>query len=211
MSSIPPTARLAKPGSQQADALGAALQGAARVSRWLAWIGGALLLLSALLVSLDVVFRAALKVTYFESFELSTYAFAIATALGMSFALVSRAHIRIEVAYMMLPPRARGWFDVIAYAMLAVCAGVVLYWSSMTVLGNLESGARSNSSLAIPLAIPQGIWLVGLAWFALLALLYTVYGLVKCLRGQADVAHRRLGVASVEEEIEASMGRESAS
>lgn len=211
MSAIPPTARLAKPGSHQADALGATLQGAGRVSRWLAWIGGAMLLLSAILVSLDVVFRAALKVTYFESFELSTYAFAIATALGMSYALVSRAHIRIEVAYMMLPSKVRGWFDVIAYAMLSVCSGVVLYWSAMTVLGNLESGARSNSSLAIPLAIPQGIWLVGLAWFALLAVLYAVYGLVKCLRGQADVAHERLGVASLEAEIEANMARESAS
>lgn len=211
MLSIPPTARLAQPGSYQADTLGAILQGAARVSRWLAWIGGAMLLLCAILVSLDVAFRAALKVTYFESFELSTYAFAIATALGMSFALVSRAHIRIEVAYMALAPKVRGWLDVIAYAMLSVCAGVLLYWSGLTALGNLESGARSNSSLAIPLAIPQGIWLVGLAWFALLALLYTVYGLVTCLRGQAEAAHRRLGVASVEEEIEANMARENAS
>jgi TRAP-type C4-dicarboxylate transport system permease small subunit len=214
----PPPDTLAPPGAAKAgfpalprDAggglLDSALHGAARVSRWLAWIGGAMLLLCAVLVSLDVVFRAALKVTYFESFELSTYAFAIATAMGMSYALVSRAHVRIEVLYLMLPARGRGWFDVMAYAVLALCAGVLLYWCGHTVIGNYQSGARSNSSLAVPLAIPQGIWLVGLAWFALLATLYALYGLVACLRGQALLAHRRLGVASLEEEIDANIAR----
>lgn len=208
MSSPSHIAEPAAATSSRSDALAAVLQGAGRVSRWLAWIGGAMLLLCAILVSLDVVFRAALKVTYFESFELSTYAFAIATAMGMSYALVTRAHIRIEVVYTLLPPRKRGWFDVAAYAMLALCAGVLLYWCGQVVLGNYQSGARSNSSLALPLAIPQGIWLVGLAWFALLSVLYALYGLLKCLQGRPEEAHQRLGVASLEEEIEASVSRE---
>lgn len=190
------------------DPLGPTLQRAAHVSRWLAWLGGALLLLCAILVSLDVVFRALLKVTYFESFELSTYAFAIATSLGMSYALASRAHIRIEAAYMLLPARVRGWLDVAAYAVLAVCAGVLLYWCGEAVWSNYESGARSNSSLAVPLAIPQGLWLLGLAWFALLAVLYALHGLVLCLRGRAEGAHQKLGVSSLEEEIQASGARE---
>ena len=207
MNSAPSAAHPAAAARPRTDALGTALQGAARVSRWLAWIGGAMLLLCAVLVSLDVVFRAAFKVTYFESFELSTYAFAIATAMGMSYALVSRAHIRIEVLYMMLRSSRRGWFDVVAYAALALCALALLYWCGQLVLSNYESGARSNSSLAVRLAIPQAIWLVGLAWFALLAVLYTVYGLVLCLRGRPDEAHRRMGVASLEEEILASGSR----
>lgn len=170
-----------------------------------------MLLLCAILVSLDVVFRAAFKVTYFESFELSTYAFAIATAMGMSYALVSRAHIRIEVLYMMMQPRKRGWFDAIAYTVFALCTLVLLYWCAQVVLSNYDSGARSNSSLAAPLVIPQAIWLFGLAWFALLSVLYALYGLEKCLRGRADEAHHRLGVASLEEEIDANMSREAQS
>ena len=203
MSAVEPRTSVERP----AGALPVVLDHAGRVSRWLAWIGGAMLLLSAVLVSLDVIFRNLMRVTYFESFELSTYAFAIATALGMSYALVSRAHIRIEVVYVLFGVRARAWLDVVAYAALAACAGTLLYWCGQTVLGNLESGARSNSSLALPLAIPQGIWLVGLAWFALLALLYTVYGLWKCLAGDAEAVQRRLGVASLEEEIDASVAR----
>ncbi|MBO9512713.1 MAG: TRAP transporter small permease [Variovorax sp.] len=187
--------------------LGAALRGAARISRWLAWLGGALLLLCAILVSLDVVFRAVLKVTVFESFELSTYAFAIATALGMSYALASRAHIRIEVVYQTFPVHWRGWLDVFAYAALTLSAGVLLFWCGAMVLGNYDSGARSNSSLSVPLAVPQAVWLLGLAWFAALALLYALYGLRNCLRGRADLAHRRLGVAALEEEIDANVSR----
>ena len=198
-----------RPPANDDGLLGAALLGAARVSRWLARIGGAMMLVCAILVSLDVVVRAAFKVTYFESFELSTYAFAIATALGLSYALVSRAHIRIEVLYMLLPARRRGWVDLFAYVVLAVCALTLLYWSAQLVLGNYQSGARSNSSLSLPLVIPQGIWLVGLAWFALLSVLYTLLGLRLCLRGRPEQTHRQLGVASLEEEIEANMSRKS--
>lgn len=185
----------------------ALLEAGARVSRWLAWVGGALLLLSAALVSLDVVFRNLWKVSFFESFELSTYAFAIATAMGMSYALVSKAHIRIELLYVLLPLRGRAWLDVVAYGGLAVVAGVLLYFCGLTVLGNLQSGARSNSSLSLPLAIPQGLWLLGLAWFALLALGYATFGLWQLLHGRADLAQQRLGVAALQDEINASVAK----
>jgi TRAP-type C4-dicarboxylate transport system permease small subunit len=173
------------------------------VSRWLAWVGGAALLLSAGLISLDVVFRTLWKVTYFESFELSTYAFAIATAMGMSYAMVSRAHIRIELLYTALSERWRAWLDVWSYVGLSVVSVVMVYWCAHTVLSNWQSGARSNSSLSIPLVWPQGIWLLGLAWLALLSTLYAVYGLIRCLRGRTADAHRLLGTASLQEEIQA--------
>jgi hypothetical protein len=83
----------------------------------------------------------------------------------------------------------------------------MLYWCGIAVLGNYESGARSNSSLAVPLAIPQGLWILGLAWFAVLAILYALHGLLMCLRGRSDTAHQKLGVSSLEEEIQASGAR----
>lgn len=186
----------------------ALLQWCSGISRGLAWMGGAALLLSACLISLDVVFRALWKVSYFESFELSTYAFAIATALGMSYAMVTRAHIRIELLYTQLPRTWRAWLDVWSYTGLAVVSVAMVYWCAQTVWGNWQSGARSNSSLSVPLVWPQGIWLLGLAWLALLASLYAVYGLVCCLRGRSDDASRMLGMVSLEEEIEAGTGKD---
>lgn len=177
------------------------------VSRWLAWFGGAALLLSAILISLDVIFRAAWKVTFFESFELSGYAFAIATTTGMSYALISKAHIRIELLYVKLPEKWRAWLDVWAYSAMAVVSSVLFYWCLQTVLGNILSGARSNSTLAIPLAWPQLPWLVGIAWLALVAAAYALFGLVKCLGSKHAEAHKRLGMASLEEEIDAEMSK----
>ena len=139
----------------------------------------------------------------FESFELSTYAFAISTAFGMSWALASRAHIRIEVVYNALPLKVRAVLDVFAYAALAVVACTLLYWCTTTVMSNAASGARSNSSLAMPLVVPQSLWLAGLAWFALLAVLYTLSGLWLMLRQGAAPATALLGVASLQEEIDA--------
>jgi TRAP-type mannitol/chloroaromatic compound transport system permease small subunit len=173
------------------------------VSRWLAWAGGAALLASALLISIDVLTRAAFKVAYLHSFELSTYAFAIATSMGMAYALASRAHVRIEIVYVRFPVAARAWLDVFAYAGLALVVLTLLYWCTQTVWGNLQSGARSNSSLSLPLVWPQGLWLLGIAWFAALATLLAVHGLWLCLRGRAAQAHRSLGVATLDDEIEA--------
>ncbi|WP_423459200.1 TRAP transporter small permease [Ottowia sp. VDI28] len=177
-------------------------------SRWLAWFGGLALLLSAALISLDVIFRAIWKTNYFESFELSTYAFAIATAMGMSYALVSKAHIRIELLYVKLPPPWRAWLDVWSYLGLAVVSLALVYWCAQTVMGNLDTGARSNTSLAIPLAVPQGLWLLGLSWLAVVSTLYALFGLIKVLTGRSKEAGRKLGMATLQEEIEAGLGKE---
>lgn len=186
----------------------ALIQWCSNASRWLAWLGGAGLLLSAGLISLDVVFRALWSVTYFESFEISTYAFAVAVAMGMSYAMVTRAHIRIEVLYSALPEKWRPWLDVWAYIGLSVVSVTLLYWCAQTVIGNWQTGARSNSSLALPLVWPQALWLLGLAWLAVLSTLYAMYGLGRCLTGRPQDAHAKLGVASLEEEIEAGTGKE---
>jgi hypothetical protein len=76
------------------------------------------------------------------------------------------------------------------------------------VLGNAQSGARSNSSLAIPLVWPQMLWLLGLAWLALLSTVFALHGLWSCLRGRAAQVHALLGMASLQEEIEAGTGQE---
>jgi TRAP-type mannitol/chloroaromatic compound transport system permease small subunit len=183
--------------------LGRWFDGCAQVSRWLAWAGGAALLVSALLISVDVLTRAAFKVAVLHSFELSTYAFAIATTMGMAYALVSRAHVRIEIVYAKCPLAARAWLDVFAHAGLALVVLTLLYWCAQTFWGNLQSGARSNSSLALPLMWPQGLWLLGIAWFAALTTLLATHGFWSCLRGRAAEAHRALGVATPDDEIEA--------
>lgn len=175
------------------------------ISRWLARLGGVLILLCAFLVTLDVIFRNLLSLSVFESFELSTYGIALATSFGMAWALVTRAHIRIEVLYVALPARGRSYLDVCALAMLVVFTGMLVYYGGLVVLDSWSLGARSNTSLHVPMAIPQGLWLAGLVWFALCALILLVVALFAVIRGKHESVQNLFGIASVSDEVEASM------
>ena len=179
--------------------------GSARISRWFAWGGGAMILGSAMLITLDVIFRNLVKSTYFESFELSGYAFAISTSFGLAYAFFSKAHIRIEVVYNLFPKKARAWLDVLSVLTLAVIALTLTYWCADTVLQNGANGSRSNSTLGLLLVIPQSIWLMGLAWFAFVVSAMAIVALVRALFGRIDAIAAELGVSTLDEEIAASM------
>lgn len=113
------------------------------VSRSLARLGGLLILVCAFLISLDVVFRNVFKLAIFESYELTGYGIAMATAFGLSWALVTKAHIRIEVIYNLLGIKPRAYLDICALAALSVVAVVLVYYGALVALDNWELGARS--------------------------------------------------------------------
>ncbi len=175
------------------------------ISRLLARAAGALILFCAVLVSLDVVFRNLFRLTVFESFELTSYAVAMAITFGFAWALVTKAHIRIEVIYNVLPLKWRCWLDAVALGVLAMVAVITTWWGVQVALDSFAMQSRSNSSLAVPMAWPQGLWALGLLWFASCAVVLfgvAAYGLA---RRRYDDIRRIFGVASVEEEIDLSV------
>lgn len=177
----------------------------ARISRLFARLGGLLILLAAVLVSLDVIFRNLFKWTLFESFELSGYAVAIAVTFGFAWSLVSKAHIRIEVIYNALPIKPRGVLDVLALGALAVVAVVLAYWAGHVAWDSYAMGAHSNSTLAVPMAWPQGLWFLGLVWFSVCAVALFLVALYGVCAARFKEVQALFGVASVEEEIELSV------
>lgn len=178
-----------------------ATTGIARISRIFAWLGGLLVLVAALLISLDVLTRNILGSTFFESFELGSYAFAACVALGMSYALTSKAHIRIEVVYSLFPRRFRVVLDVMAIMFLAVAASVLAWFAAQTVYDSYSIGAHSNTTLAVPLVLPQGLWLAGLGWFALTTVWLAASSLLHLSHGRPDLVLREIGVPALQEEI----------
>lgn len=177
---------------------------AARGSQWLAWIGGGLMLASAVLISLDVITRNLFASTFFESFELSTYALAATVSFGFAYALTSKAHIRIEVVYILLAPPIRRALDLLAILALFAVTLALGWFGAQTALESWSLGARSNSALSVPLAIPQGIWVAGLVWFCIATGLLALRAVVNLARGRSDLVEQEVGVASLAEEIEAS-------
>ncbi len=175
------------------------------ISRLLARAAGALILFCAVLVSLDVLFRNVFKITVFESFELTSYAVAMAITFGFAWALVTKAHIRIEVIYNVLSLKTRCWLDALALGVLALVAVVATWWGAQVALDSFAMHSRSNSSLAVPMALPQGLWALGLAWFAACAVVLFAVAAYGLLRGRYADVRRIFGVASVEEEIDLSI------
>jgi TRAP-type mannitol/chloroaromatic compound transport system permease small subunit len=198
----PGKASAAAASHEPADAARPEAHGAvAGVSRFFAWVAGALILFSALLVSTDVVLRGLFNLSALNSFELSTYAFAASVTLGHAYALISRSHIRIEVAYMQLPRRIRDYLDIVSIILLAGSAVMLVYFAFRTLQFSYKIGAHSNSALAVPLVVPQGIWFFGLALFALTACWLTVQALFHLVTGRSDRISRNIGVISPQEEI----------
>lgn len=148
------------------------------VSRYFAYGGGAILLVCAILVSLDVVFRKLFNVIPFYSFELTEYGFAMAIAFGYGYGLLDKAHIRVDPLYNKFRLPVRTVLDLIALVALTGCVLGLAYYAGIVAQRSFKLGAVSNTTLAMPLAIPQTIWALGLSWFALVC----VVVLLKCLK-----------------------------
>ena len=84
-----------------------ALTGVRRFARWGLWFGGALVLLAAVLIGIDVLMRKFLDRSIGGADELAGYSLAIGTAWGLGAALLDRAHIRIDSLYGLFPQRLR--------------------------------------------------------------------------------------------------------
>src|ERR687883_740407 len=95
-----------------------ALRGIRRFTQWGAWFGGALVLLAAVLIGIDVLMRKFLARSIGGADELAGYALAIGTAWGLGAALVDRAHIRIDSLYVLFPRGLRHLLDGLGIVLL---------------------------------------------------------------------------------------------
>lgn len=140
-----------------------------RLARVFALAGGLLMLGAAGLVSLDVIFRALFNMAPFRSFELTSYAFAVAMSFSFGLALLQRKYIRIDAVYRLFPPTVRLGFDIVNLALMNAVALSLAYHGTLVAMNSWRIGASSTSSFSVPMIIPQGVWAVGLIWFAFCA------------------------------------------
>jgi TRAP-type C4-dicarboxylate transport system permease small subunit len=149
-------------------------QGTRRGAKWLSRLGGAIIALIALLVCGDVIARNVFNSTVFHSFEISLYLFAVAVSFGFAQTLIEQANIRIDVVYNLARPTLRRALDQLALLSVSGLAVLFTVRGWQVAFHSAERGKMSNSSLAVPLAIPQTIWAMGLTVFALVAMFITV-------------------------------------
>jgi len=181
----------------------AVMRGARRLSQWGLWFGGALVLLAAILIGIDVVLRKLFNASIGGADELAGYALAIGTAWSLAAALLERAHIRIDSLYVLLPNRLRLVLDFAGLALFIAFFGLIAWHGSSMVMQSWTSGSRSQSALQTPTVIPQSIWILGLAVFVVIGALLFLHALVLLGRGRVAEATGAISTRSAEEEVAA--------
>ncbi|MDH3667913.1 MAG: TRAP transporter small permease [Paracoccaceae bacterium] len=184
-----------------------------RLSAWAVWAGGFALLLSAFMVTIEVIGRKLGGTEVLPGFtlpqfrvpgsdEYSGYVFAGATTWAYAYCLLHRSHIRIDALYNLLPRGVRALFDIFALSMLFA---YMAYFTSKAVPVFIESWERDSVSVTpqlTPLWIPQIVWVTGLIFFNLTLIFMIVYTVTSLfVRGSASV-QALAGTMSVSEEME---------
>jgi len=176
-----------------------------RFAQWGLWFGGALVLLAAVLIGIDVLMRKFLDRSIGGADELAGYSLAIGTAWGLGAALLDRAHIRIDSLYVLFPQKLRLVLDVTALVLFVGFFALTLWHGMGVVSQSWTSGSRSQSALETPTVIPQVMWIAGLAAFLVVGVILLVHalkvGFSGDLRGMAKLVSTRSAEEEVEDEI----------
>ncbi len=167
----------------------------------MAWIAGGALILIACLVATEVIVRRLFGISFNLGSELSTYVLAIVASWGFGFALLARAHVRVDALLRLLPQRALPLFDLLTLAALSLFAGLLLWYGWGTLAESWRLNARSNTELGVYLWIPQFFWVLGLAAFALIAACMFIASCIALLQGRPEQITGLIGTQSVDEEI----------
>lgn len=172
-----------------------------RVARLLAWAAGASVLFGcALPITAEVIGRRMFGLT-FHSFEISGYAFAAAVGLGAAFTVTQKSNIRVDILQGYLPTPLRLLCDVLAALALSVSSIALAWYGWITVATSARMGARSESVLQVPMAIPQGIWWFGLFCFAIMSVIVLVQAAVALARRRVAEVDQLIGSLRVHEEV----------
>ncbi len=176
--------------------------GAAQVIvKMAAMVAGYATFILSILITIEVIGRKFFGFSFQGVDEYGGYVLAIGVSLSLSYALAMRAHTRVDVLINPLGRRVRAFFNVLAAAMMAGLACFLCWQSVATLRETLEFDSRASTPLETPLWIPQLIWVVGFALFAVVALSYLVRGLRLASGGEIDSLNRLLGPKTTDEEL----------
>jgi len=155
------------------------------MNEWVAVAAGLLLLTSVAVTLFDIIARR-FQMSLGGTDELSGYAMAIATSWGISYALTSMTHVRIDLLRARCSTRGQALFDAIAILSLAGVALVIAYRAWPVLAKTIKFNSTANTTLETPLWIPQSLWLAGWLWFAASSIIIAVSVLIYIAKGKFD-------------------------
>ena len=177
-------------------------RGVDKLARVMCACAGWLFVACAGFITFDVLARKFLGFSSQSTTEISGYMLCVGISWGLAGALEARAHVRIDVLIQKIPAGIRGYLHWLALASLAVFAGFLVYGAWHTTMESWDFKATDNSLLKTPLVIPQGLWLIGLGVFGLMAALRVLEVALLLPGGDIDAIEHLTGPRSFVEEAD---------
>jgi TRAP-type C4-dicarboxylate transport system permease small subunit len=172
-----------------------------RISLFAVWVGGAGLLLCAIMVTVDVLARKFLSITMSGSDEYTGYVFAAATTWAYSYVVLHRSNVRIDALYNLFPMPVRAIADIVGLLLLLVFISVLLYMASGVFMTSWARNSVAITALATPLWIPQLAWLIGLAMLEFTLIFVIIHATAALLTGDIVKVQAIAGTMSIQDEI----------
>lgn len=188
---------------QQANSSLDRLLGVAQTgSLWLARAGGALILLTVAIVTIEVITRQLMGRSAVHATEITGYIMAVSTSWCFAHTLLCKAHIRIDALYLNFPTKVRAALDLLALLAMALFCVLVVGAVFDVAYASFADGATANTPLGTPLWIPQTLWLAGLTWFGFVVCLLTLRVILALCQGDIDGVQALAGSPTLDEQIE---------
>lgn len=159
----------------------------------------------SLFIFVEIVARKLFNYSFQGVDELGGYILAIVAAVGFGYALLERAHTRIDVLLVRLPTGPRAVLNVVAALAIAAFASFMA-WRAMAVLSEtIEFQSLASTPWQTPLWIPQSLWVAGLIGFAIVAVVLFARSVILLAWNPAE-QDREVGVPGLHEQIDEEMG-----
>ncbi|MEM7253205.1 MAG: TRAP transporter small permease [Pseudomonadota bacterium] len=180
-----------------------AVSAARAASRFVVWIGGAMLLFAAFMTTVEVFARKFFSFSFAGADEIAGYLFAISTAFAFAFCMLERAHVRIDALYMVLPRGVRRLLDLLGFLLLGGFLALLTVRGFTVWHGSWENDSVSITPLVTPLDIPQGFWLAGLIFFMVVFVIVLLRLIQAIVQRDWRTYSRLIGARTLDEEVQA--------
>ncbi|SHI08000.1 TRAP-type mannitol/chloroaromatic compound transport system, small permease component [Desulfofustis glycolicus DSM 9705] len=171
------------------------------VNRVGVWVGGLLMFFTSAMIAVEVVLRKVFAISMGGADEISSYVLAISCSWAFGFALLRKAHIRIDIFYAKMGQRLQSLLDLLSLLTFLVYQIPLVYFAWLVVKTSIIRNSAANTPLHTPLWIPQGLWFLGLVCFLLTTVVLLVSSVARLARGDLEGARALTGPNTIEDEI----------
>ena len=175
------------------------IHGTGAVCRAGALVCGGLCVLVSFVIAVAVVMRKVFNVSIVGADEISSFILAASCSWGFAFALLHRAHVRVESLQLVLPRRLCAILDIVGLILLGAFVAVIAWYTANVLALSIDMGALADM-LDVPLWLPQAFWVAGFVVSVILAVLLVIRSLIAFLSGDLAALQALIGSRSAVEE-----------